>query len=45
VLIAGRGHNLLLARNGRADIVHGAGHDTAQVDRIDKVTGVTKFLP
>ena len=45
VLIGGPGHNLLLARNGRADIVKGSGNDTAQVDQIDKVTGVTKFLP
>ena len=45
VLVAGPGQNLLLARNGRADTVQGAGHDTAQVDKIDKVTGVTKFLP
>jgi hypothetical protein len=45
VLIGGPGHNLLLARNGRADIVQGSGQDTAQVDKIDKVTGVVKFLP
>lgn len=45
VLVAGSGQDLMLARNGRADIVQGSGNDTAQVDASDKVTGVAKFLP
>ncbi|MFI9825901.1 hypothetical protein ACIHFC_36945 [Streptomyces sp. NPDC052013] len=43
---AGPGKNLLLARNGRADIINGSGNNTAQVDKIEtKITDVTKFLP
>ena len=43
VLIGGRGNDTFRARDGKKDIIRGGpGHDTAYVDRVDKVTGVEK---
>jgi hypothetical protein len=43
VLIGGRGNDTFMARDGKKDIIRGGpGHDTAYVDRVDKVTGVEK---
>ncbi|MFF3061649.1 hypothetical protein [Streptomyces sp. NPDC057909] len=45
VLVGGPGTNFLNTCNGRAgDVIHGSGNDTAQADKSDTLTGVTKLL-
>jgi dipeptidyl aminopeptidase/acylaminoacyl peptidase len=45
-LEGGAGSDTIFARDGRRDVVNGgSGKDFAQVDRLDRVTGVEQLLP